>query len=335
MNILILGGKVFLGRALVEEALRRGHTLSLFTRGRTNSGLFLDVENLYGNRDGGLDELEGRHWDAVIDTCGFVPRVVRQSTSLLARSVGQYVYISSMSVYADTSQPGMNEDQPTAKLEAEILDETNTAYYGPFKAQCEKVVQSGLPGRALIVRPGLIVGPNDPTDRFTYWPVRIAQGGDVLAPGRPERPIQFIDVRDLANWILTQIEHQQNGAFNVVSPPGWATMGSLLKACCTVTQSNAQLKWVSEDFLLQNAVGEWIEMPLWLSESDPSIAGFLAFDVRRALATGLTLRPIEDTVRDTLTWARKWPNNHVWQAGMSRQREEDLLTFWTRGYAGY
>lgn len=335
MNILILGGTVFLGRALVEDARRRGHTLTLFNRGQTNGGLFPDVETLYGNRDGALEALQGRRWDAVIDTCGYVPRVVRQSTSLLARSVGQYVFISSISVYADTSQPGMTEDQPTAQLEVEIVDETNSAYYGPFKAQCEQVVQSGLPGRALIVRPGLLVGPHDQTDRFTYWPHRIAQGGEVLAPGRPERPIQFIDVRDLAAWILNQVENQQNGVFNAASPSGWATMGSLLQACIQVTQSNASLKWAPDDFLMQQSVGEWIELPLWLSESDPTIAGFLRFDVSRALARGLTLRPVEETILDTLNWTKTWPNNHAWQAGMNRAREKDLLNVFTRGYFAY
>ena len=335
MNILILGGTVFLGRALVEEAQRRGHRLTLFNRGRTNADQFLNLEVLYGNRDGDLGALQGRRWDAVIDTSGYVPRVVRQSTSLLARNVGQYVFISSMSVYADTSQPGMNEDQPTAKLEIEIIDESNSAYYGPFKAQCEQVVLNGVPGRSLVVRPGLIVGPHDPTDRFSYWPHRIAQGGDVLAPGRPERLIQFIDVRDLAAWILTQVEGQTNGIFNVASPPGWATMGSLLQACCRVIPSKAQLIWVNEDFLMQHAVGEWVELPLWLSESDPSIAGFMRIDVSRALAKGLTMRPLEETILDTLAWVRTWPNNHVWQAGMSRQREDDLLSTYSRGYATY
>jgi nucleoside-diphosphate-sugar epimerase len=335
MNILILGGTIFLGRALVEEAKRRGHTVTLFNRGLTNGSLFPKVEKLYGYRDSDLDALQGRQWDAVIDTCGFVPRVVRKSVNLLARSVGQYVYISSISVYADTSQPGMKEDAPTVRLETEIVDESNSAYYGPFKAQCEQVVQSGMIGRSLIVRPGLMVGPHDETDRFSYWPFRIAQGGEVMAPGRPERPIQFIDVRDVAAWIITQIENQQNGVFNVASPDGWATMGSVLQACMNVIQSDAELKWVPEDFLMQNSVGEWIEMPLWLAESDPSVAGFLRFDVSRALATGLKLRPVEDTIRDTLNWVKTWPHDRIWQAGMSRARENDLLNIFLRGFFAY
>jgi len=335
MNILILGGTVFLGRALVEDAKRRGHTVTLYNRGLTNGSLFPDVEKLYGSRDSDLDALQGRQWDAVIDTCGFVPRVVRKSVNLLARNVGQYVFISSISVYEDTSQPGMEEDAPTQQLQVEIVDESNSAYYGPFKAQCEKVVASGMVGRALIVRPGLMVGPHDQTDRFSYWPNRIAQGGEVMAPGRPERPIQFIDVRDVAAWILNQIEHQQHGVFNVASPDGWATMGSLLDTCVKVIQSNAELKWVPEDFLMQNSVGEWIEMPLWLSESDPSIAGFLRFDVRRAHATGLKLRPVEETIRDTLAYVKTWPHDRIWQAGMSRAREKDLLNIFLRGFFAY
>jgi 2'-hydroxyisoflavone reductase len=335
MNILILGGTVFLGRALAEDAQRRGHTVTLFNRGLTNGSLFPELEKLYGNRDGDLAALQGRQWDAVIDTSGYVPRVVRQSVNLLARNVGQYVFISSISVYADTSQPGLKEDASTVQLQAEIVDETNTAYYGPFKAQCEQVVQSGMAGRALIVRPGLMVGPHDETDRFSYWPYRIAQGGEVLAPGRPERPIQFIDVRDTAAWILNQAEGQQNGVFNVVSPDGWMTMGRLLDTCVKVIQSNAELKWVPEDFLMENSVGEWIEMPLWLTESDPTIAGFLRVDVSRALAAGLKLRPIEDTIRDTLAYVKTWPHDRIWQAGLNHAREKDLLNIFLRGFFAY
>ena len=335
MNILILGGTVFLGRALVEDAKRRGHTVTLFNRGQTNGSLFQDLEKIYGNRDSDLVELQGRSWDVVIDTSGYVPRVVRKSVNLLARNVGQYVFISSISVYADTSQPGMNEDAQTVQLGAEIVDETNPAYYGPFKAQCEHVVQSGMIGRSLIVRPGLMVGPHDQTDRFSYWPYRIAQGGEVLAPGRPERPIQFIDVRDVAAWILNQVEGEQKGVFNVASPDGWMTMGSLLETCVKVIQSNAELKWVPEDFLMQQSVGEWIEMPLWLTESDPTIAGFLRFDVSRALAAGLKLRPVEDTIRDTLAYVKNWPHDRVWQAGLNHAREKDLLNIFLRGFYAY
>lgn len=335
MNILILGGTVFLGRALVEDAKRRGHTITLFNRGLTNGGLFPDVEKLYGNRDGDLAALEGRRWDVVIDTCGFVPRVVRQSVNLLARNVGQYVFISSISVYEDASQPGTREEAATQRLDVEVVDESNSAYYGPFKAMCERVVGSSMLGRYLIVRPGLMVGPHDQTDRFSYWPHRIAQGGEVLAPGRPERPVQFIDVRDVASWILNQVEKNQHGVFNVASPDGWATMGSVLQACVDTTQSGAELKWVPEDFLLQNSVGEWIELPLWLSESDPSVAGFLRFDVRRALQTGLKLHPVEDTIRDTLAYVKTWPHDRVWQAGMSRARERDLLNIFLRGFFAY
>ena len=335
MDILILGGTVFLGRALVEEARRRGHSITLFNRGLTNGGLFPELEKLYGNRDGDLSALNGRRWDAVIDTSGYVPRVVRQSVNLLARSVGQYVFISSISVYTDTSQPGMNEDNPLQQMEAEVVDESNSAYYGAFKALCEQVVQSSMLGRSLIVRPGLMVGPHDQTDRFSYWPHRIAQGGEVLAPGRPERPIQFIDVRDAAYWILNQVEHDQNGVFNLTSPDGWATMGSLLEDCVKVTQSDAQLKWVEESFLMQQSVGEWIEMPLWLSESDPAVAGFLRFDVTRAIKTGLKIRPEAETIRDTLKWVNTWTNDRIWQAGMSRAREKDLLKIYLRGYYAY
>src|SRR5688572_29497367 len=197
MRLLVLGGTKFLGRAVVEAAVARGHEPTLFHRGLTNPGLFPDLEHLRGDRDGGLAALQGRTWDAVIDPSGYVPRIVRASAELLADAVEHYTFISSISVYPSFPTPGMDESSPVGTLEDPTVEDV-PAHYGPLKALCEQAAEAAMPGRVFHVRAGLIVGPNDPSDRFTYWPVRVAKGGDVLAPGSPERPVQIIDVRDLA-----------------------------------------------------------------------------------------------------------------------------------------
>ncbi len=333
MDILIIGGTRFLGRALVEAALPRGHHLTLFNRGRSNPGLFPEVEQLVGDRDGGLDVLRNRHWDAVIDTCGYVPRVVRQSVELLAQNIGGYVFISSLSVYASTAQPGVNEDAPLAVMEDALREEITGETYGPLKALCEQVVQEALPQRSLIIRPGLIVGPYDVSDRFTYWPVRVARGGEVLCPGRPGRTVQFIDVRDLAEWTIGLLETGRLGIYNADGLPGDVSMGDLLHTCQQVAMAldphnSAQLIWMDDDFLLQQGVGPWMEMPLWIPESDPESAGFFTFDVGRARAAGLTYRPLQDTVKATLSWALTRPGDYQWRAGLTAAREAELLQSW-------
>ena len=328
MHILILGGTVFLGRALVEAALARGHTLTLFNRGQSNPNLFPQIENLHGDRATDLAALQGRRWDAVIDTCGYVPRVVRQSAGALARAVEHYTFISTLSVFADLSQTGIDENAPVGKLADETTEQVTGETYGPLKALCEQAVEQAMPGHALIVRPGLIVGPHDPTDRFTYWPHRMAQGGEVLAPGRPDRSIQFIDVRDLAEWTLRRVEAQQTGIYNADGPAGAVTMEQLLQTCKTVSGSDAAFTWVSEEFLAAQKVGEWVEMPLWLSEAEPANAGFFAIDCRKAIAAGLVFRPLAETVRDTLEWDTARRSDHEWRAGLKRQREAELLRAW-------
>lgn len=328
MRILILGGTVFLGRALVEAALERGHTLTLFNRGQSNPNLFPSVENLRGDRASDLSALQGRRWNAVIDTCGFVPRVVRQSAELLAHAVEHYTFISTLSVYADPSKVGLDESAPVGKLADETTEQVTGETYGPLKALCEQVVEQTLPGRALIIRPGLIVGPHDPTDRFTYWPHRVARGGEVLAPGRPDRPIQFIDVRDLAGWTLRMVEAGKTGVYNADGKAGAVTMEQLLETCQSVSGSDATFTWVSEEFLAAHQVSEWIEMPLWIPEFDPANAGFFAFDCRKAIAAGLSFRPLAETVRATLEWDATRRSDHEWRAGLTRQREAELLQMW-------
>jgi 2'-hydroxyisoflavone reductase len=325
MRILILGGTVFLGRALVDAALGRGHQLTLFNRGQTNPGLYPGVERLVGDRKVDLSALQGQRWDAVIDTCGYLPSVVARSAAALADSVEHYTFISTESVYASFNQPGIDESAPVGVLSGEVVEEVTGETYGPLKALCEQAVETALPGRALVVRPGLIVGPYDVSDRFTYWPYRVALGGRVLAPGRPQRPVQFIDVRDLAAWTIRLVEARQTGVFNADGQPEMVNMRSLLEACKAASGSDAQFVWAGDEFLTQNNVGAWMEMPLWIPETDPDAAGFFTISVEKALAAGLAYRPLLETVTDTLSWARTRPQDYAWRAGLSRQRESELL----------
>ncbi len=239
MKILILGGTLFAGRHLVEIALRRGIEVTIFHRGQTNPQLFPTVERLYGDRDGGLTALEGRRWDAVIDTSGYLPRVVRASADLLSEAVDHYTFISTISVYADTSQQGITETAPVGVLEDPTTEERTGETYGPLKALCEQEAEAALPGRVLTVRPGLIVGPYDPSDRFTYWPYRVAQGGEVLAPESPALPVQIIDVRDLAAWILDMVSAGRTGVYNATGAAGSLTLGAVLETSQEVSGSDS------------------------------------------------------------------------------------------------
>jgi 2'-hydroxyisoflavone reductase len=325
MKLLILGGTVFLGRHIVEAALARGHEVTLFNRGQHNPELFPNVEKLRGDRDGNLAALIGRRWEAVVDTCGYVPRIVRASAWVLAPLVEHYTFVSSLSVYADTSQPGLSEGASVGKLEDENVEQVTGETYGPLKALCEQAVEEALPGRALHVRAGLIVGPHDPTDRFTYWPVRLARGGDVLAPGNPESPVQFVDVRDLSGWIVRMAEVRQAGVYNATGPDYALPLRQFLETCRAVSGSDARLVWVDESFVLEQGVQPWMEMPLWIPDSDPQAAGFSTFNCDKAIAAGLAFRPLADTVRDTLDWAATRPADHSWRAGLKPEREAEVL----------
>ncbi|GAB4467752.1 MAG: SDR family oxidoreductase [Anaerolineae bacterium] len=327
MKLLVLGGTRFVGRHLVETAQARGHEITLFNRGMTNRELFPEIERLIGDRDGGLDVLRGRTWDAVIDTCGYVPRLVRASAELLAETVGRYVFISTISVYADFTHPGLTEEASLATLADETVEQITDETYGGLKALCEQAAESVLPGRVLVIRPGLIVGPYDPTDRFTYWPWRIAQGGEVLAPGTPANRTQFIDARDLVGWILEMVERQAVGTFNATGPDYPLTLGDLFEACRRVSGSDAVLTWCSQEFLAANEVAPWVDLPLYLPETDEHI-GLKTVDVSRALAQGLRFRPLDETIRDTLAWARTRPADHVWRLGLTAEREASLLASW-------
>lgn len=329
MKLLILGGTQFLGRHLTESALKAGHEVTLFNRGKTNPGLFKNVEYLRGDRDAGdLNALKGRAWDAVVDTCGYVPRVVRQSAQLLADAAPHYTFISTFSVYADTTIYNMDESGPLATIEDATREDVTGETYGALKVLCEGAAEAAMPGRVLTVRSGLIVGPHDSTDRFTYWPVRVAQGGDILAPGTPEMRVQFIDARDQAEWILALAAGRKAGVYNVTGPAEPLTMGRFLEACQGMTKRNATFTWVNDEFLVENEVGPFSELPLWIPES---YNGLQAMNINRALADGLTFRPLQDTIRDTLKWnaLRTGAGDAIQpRAGMMRDREAELLAKW-------
>ena len=310
MRLLVLGGTKFLGRALAEDALARGHELTLFNRGRTGPELFPEAEHLRGDRKSDLSALEGRVWDAVVDTSGYVPADVRASAEQL-RDSGRYVFVSSVSVYADFST-GPTEESPTAELGDMPVDELASDFsnYGPLKALSEREAERVFGERALIVRPGLIVGPYDPTGRFTYWAHRLERGDEVLAPAPPERKAQFIDVRDLAAWILDSLEAERSGTFNVTNEGvRWSEL-----------LAGADVTWVSDEFLQEHEVGPWMELPLWLP--DPGWAGMHETDVSRAVDTGLRFRPLAETLRGAATAPLEDG------VGLAPEREAELLGAW-------
>lgn len=328
MKILIIGGTKFLGRALVEAALTNGHDLTLFNRGTTNPDVFPDVAQLHGDRDGGLDPLKGRTWDAVIDTCGYVPRVVEQSAELLKDQAGQYAFISTISVYSEDvyTKPGTTEDGPLAQLEDETTEEVTGGTYGGLKVLCEEAVDLAFHNRALIVRPGLIVGPHDPTDRFTYWPVSVARQNTVLAPPQ-DATLQMIDVRDLAEWVIRQVEASKHGVYNATGPDHTLTFGQMLAACQMAAEKDAaQVVHVDEAFLIEHEIQPWGDLPLWLPTSHQ---GMSQIDVSKAISDGLRFRPLSDTIRATLAWYRRtYSADEPLKTGIDNAREAEILAAW-------
>jgi 2'-hydroxyisoflavone reductase len=320
MRILVLGGTQFLGRHVVDAALARDHDVTLFNRGRTRPELFPEVEKLHGDRDGDLGALDGRSFDAVVDTSGYVPRVVQLTLDALG-DVDHYTFVSSVSAYASLAEPA-HEDAPVARLAEETEDYRSEAY-GALKALCEEAVRARFPD-AFVPRPGLIVGPWDPTGRFTYWPQRFAAGGRVLAPAPPEAAAQVIDARDLAAWIVEAAERRLAGTFNAVAPE--TTRGELLETCRRVAETDAEIVWVDPEFLVEQEVGEWMELPLWLH--DPAYRAMLETPVGKAVAAGLEPRPLEETVRDTLAWVRGGEAPTDPPAGLAPQKEDAVLAAW-------
>ena len=321
MKILIIGGTRFIGRHLVTSARARGHEVTLFNRGKSNPGLFRRIQNIRGDREKDLDQLSGQ-WDAVIDTCGYLPRIVRLSAEALKEKVSRYVFISSVSVYANFSKVGIKESDAVGTLADESVEEITGETYGPLKALCEKAVQDVYGARSLIIRPGLIVGPHDPTDRFTYWPLRIAKGGDVLTPDRPDAMAQFIDARDLADFIIRLIDQNVSGTFNAVGYP--VTLNTIFETCKRISKSNANFKWAPIDFLEKNNVAPWSDMPIWVPEVGED-AGVSQVDVSKAVAAGLTFSPLTDTVKAIYDWEFERPAEYEMKAGLKPEREAELL----------
>ena len=322
MRLLLLGGPKFLGRAVIDAALGRGHELTLFNRGTTGADLYPDVERIVGDREGGLDGLRGSEWDSVVDTSGYLPRVVTAGAELLRDTVEHYVFVSSISVYASFAEI-VDEGAPLAAI-SEPGSEDVGRDYGGLKALCERAVESTFPGRATAVRAGLIVGPHDPTGRFTYWPHRIAGGGDVLVPGPAWRPLQLVDVRDLAAWIVSCAEQRLTGPFNATGP---TTMGAVVDASKRVTGSTARAVEVDDAFLADQGVDEWMGLPLWVDTRKDDWRRFLEVDVSRATSAGLTFRSLDETVAATLAEAEP-----VEGVGLAPERERELLAaWWSRG----
>jgi 2'-hydroxyisoflavone reductase len=320
VKLLVLGGTQFVGRAVVEAALERGDEVTLFNRGETNPELFPEAEKVRGDR--AVDPIPPGRWDAVVDTCGFIPAVVRRSAEALRDSVECYLFVSSISAYASFSE-GPTEDSPRAELGDMPIDEMLPGYenYGPLKALCEDAVTEVYGERALIVRPGLIVGPHDPTGRFTYWPHRVARGGEFIVPAAADGQVQFVDARDLGAWLVDLCRRRESGAFNATDPgTSWA---ELVESCLRVTGADSRPVWVDGEWLAEQGVGQWMELPLWLH--GPDSAGMFRADVSRALAAGLTFRPLDDIVRGTLEHAEPTDD-----AGLKPERERELLEAWQK-----
>ena len=321
MHLLILGGTNFVGRHLVERAIADGHEVTLFNRGRTNPGIFEGVEEIHGDRDGGLDALSRRTFDRVVDLSGYVPRIVRESAELLQEATDHYTFISSVSVYADFTTTGIDEDSPIATTPDAAVEDITSDTYGPLKALCEDVVQSVYKERCTIVRPGIVAGPFDDTDRFTYWCVRASKGGEFVAPDDAARPVQFIDARDLAAFTLKASEDSLHGVFNATGPLkealGW---GDLLALCVEAGGGDARAVWVPERVLREAGVELGRELPLYAPMDKP---GFATVDCERAIAAGLAFSPLERSIEDTLRWALE--DDHELTAGMTKGREKEIL----------
>lgn len=336
LRILILGGTGFTGPFQVRYALSRRHKVTVFNRGRTHPGeLPKEAEQLIGDRNGQLDALKGKTWDVVIDNPATLPVWVRDAAQILKGNVERYVFISSISCYADTSKVGMDETAALAKYTGpDAMKETNAtmragnfALFGPLKAQSEAEAEKWFPGKALIIRPGYIVGPGDESDRFTYWPVRVERGGEVLAPGAPSDPIQIIDARDLAEWTIRMVEQGTVGAFNAVGPKTRLSMGRMLNDMKKTTNSDARFTWVDDDFLKAQKIID--DIPIWTSTKGPEI-GYSTVNINKALSHGLTFRPLSDTTKATLEWFRKQTpeRQSKMRAGIKAQREAEVLAAW-------
>jgi len=346
-RVLYLGGTGFLGPYMVRDAIERGWDVTLFNRGKSNPHLFPTVTKLEGDRYGDISSLEGKEWDAVIDTFTYTPNVVSRSAELLKASVGQYLVVSTVSVYRDQAQVGLDETYALAEIPDEVADAITThrevgQHYGAMKARCEKAAETIMPGRVCVVRPGLIGGPGDDTDRCTYWPSRVARGGEVLAPVNPAHFTQFIDVRDLALFCNQCVADTHMGIYNADSPAGARTIGDVLETSKSVSRSDATFMWADAEFLAAHGVGAWQHMPCWIPPEGP-YAGFGQVSTKRATAAGLAIRPLADTLADTLKWIDATPEAEEERpaaearrirlassprAGLSPDREREIIAAW-------
>jgi 2'-hydroxyisoflavone reductase len=339
LKLLILGGTGFLGPHTVRRAIERGHEMTLFNRGKTHPELFPDLEKLRGDRDeDDLEALKGRQWDAVIDTSAYVPGHVERSASLLKEGLKQYVLLSSISALGDHATPYYDESAPVAQVPQEVLEEATkirilfpkyAQHYGGMKALCEQAAEKILPGKVTNIRPGLISGPGDPSDRFSYWPIRIARGGEVLAPGDGSDPVQWIDVRDLAEWIIHCIEQNVTGLFHAVTPAGQFNMEEMLYGIKAAFWTDARFTWVPETFLDTFEIRAWAEMPVWIPAHGET-AGFHLVRSEKAVANGLTFRPLAVTAKDTVEWneTRSEERKKNLRAGITAEREAEVLKAW-------
>ena len=344
LRILFIGGTGFIGPHMVRRALARGHSVTLFNRGRTNPHLFPQVEKLVGDRDGGLGVLEGRSWDAVIDTSGYIPRVVRDSAELLRDNVHRYLFISTGDAYADFVKIGIDEDYTLDTID-DPTNEDPSKHYGPLKVLCEQVVQETYPDRNTILRPGWIIGAGDYNSISSYWPMRIYRGGEVLAPGDPDDPTQIIDPHDLARFVIKVLEEDINGIYNAVGPEAPMTWAEFLYGIRAVTTNPVEFTWVDADFLAERGVGSMTDLPIWFPPRDdyptpapfePGAKGFHQMSGRRAIEAGLTFRPLAETAKSIID--EFLSRNEAWDSrprrfGLSRERETELLAEWN-GRAG-
>jgi len=340
LKILVLGGTGLIGPPMVRYALARGHEVTLFNRGKTNTHLFPDVERIKGDRNDDISALEqavadGRHWDAVIDNTASLPRWVTESAGLLAAAADVYLYTSSISAYADSSVPGADETAAVGQISAEdeakvlITKDITGENYGPLKARCEEEARKAFPDKAIVVRPGLIVGPGDYSDRFSYWPVRIYRGGEVMAPGNPDDPVQFIDCRDLGEWYIRLVEAKAVGTYNGTGPRSPMSIAGMLYGIRATVDNEISFTWVDADFLEAHEVQAWMEMTVWVPPVG-EYAGFSASGIQRALDAGLTFRPLADTAKATMDYWNSLPEDRRAnpKAGLSADKEKEVLAAW-------
>ena len=328
-KILVLGGSTFIGPALVESAIKRGHEVTLFNRGvsqpesppQSAIEALGKAENVIGDRQENLDRLSDRSWDMVIDTSGYEPESVEIAARFFSERTSRYMFVSSISAYEKFDRPGLTE---STKLRE--LPEDGPADYGSLKAACEKIVQLTLGQRALVVRPGLIVGPLDPTDRFTYWIHRVAEGGPIVAPGRPDAPVQFIDVRDLAQWMVQLTEQESNGIYHVTGPDYVLTMQDFLEECRRLLNKEAEFVWVNEENLVELGAKAWTQLPLWIPDSEEEARFMRSIDCSKALNKGLKIRPLRDTISDTASWhSTRTLDGGELKAGLTPDFEQMIL----------